>query len=105
MLNHNYAEWAARLADIPFVAEGEFYMTPEEDAWAEQLIHDWTAELNDRQRPNREQRRKLGVGSPNLEALGRPYLIAFPLAGSSPHMHTPHQDTIISGIVKRLARA
>lgn len=105
MLNHNYAEWAADLADIPFVPEGQFYPTAEETAWADALIEEWRRELNARQTPNREQRRRMGTEKPNLDALGDPYLVVFPLSGSSPHKFSPHQDAIIFGIMKRLARA
>lgn len=91
MLNWNYAEFAAELAEIPFVPEGRFYATPEERYWSDAYLTglqrawqpDWA----------------IGMRSEPV------YTVMWVLAGSSPHKFTPHQDAVITAILRRLARA
>jgi ADP-heptose:LPS heptosyltransferase/predicted SAM-dependent methyltransferase len=100
MLNRNYAEHAAKLAQIPFTPEGRFYESDEERAWAADLLDVWRAELNVAQpQPNRAQRRAGAMASEGM------YLVMFALSGSSHHKFTPHQDAVIIAILRRLKRA
>jgi ADP-heptose:LPS heptosyltransferase len=91
MLNHNYAEFAAELAGIPFRAEGEFHPTPEEDLWADEFIANLPGQI------------------PGNTVIGtRPeplFVILWSLSGSSPHKFTPHQDTVIKRVLEGLRRA
>lgn len=85
MLNHNYAEFAAKLAEIPFVPEGEFWPNADELAWREEFL----------------------ANLPLAKPLGSApvFTILWVLAGSSPHKFTPHQDNLIAAILERLKRA
>jgi ADP-heptose:LPS heptosyltransferase len=83
MLNHNYAEFAAKLAEIPFRPEGEFHPTLDEEEWAEEFI----ATL---------------PGQSRTDPL---YIVLWSLSGSSPHKFTPHQDTVIKRVLTQLRRA
>lgn len=90
MMNHNYAEFAAKLAQVPFTAEGQFYPTPEEDADASARID--------------AVRRALNPG-PLILSTEPIYTIMWALGGSSVHKWTPHQDEVIASIMLRLKRA
>lgn len=83
MMNRNYAEFAAMLAEIPFVPEGQFYTTREEDEWAQGFIA--------------EAQKKADVDPA--------FVIMWVLAGSSPHKFTPHQDTVMKIVMGSLKRA
>lgn len=97
MLNHNYGEFAASLAEIPFVAEGKFYETDEERTWAQGLRAEWAAE---------DWQRRNGGGPAPFGIRAEPqFVIVWALAGSSPHKFTPHQDAVIGAILARLKRA
>lgn len=88
MLDHNYAEFAAALAEIRFVPEGRFYPTPDEMTRAQERVVEMRAPLA---RP--------------LERADPVFLIMWVLAGSSPHKFSPHQDTVIKMIMGTLKRA
>jgi ADP-heptose:LPS heptosyltransferase len=83
LMNRNYAEFSAMLAEIPFVPEGRFYATIEERVWAKQYM----AQL----RASAEQ--------PDA------FFIMWVLAGSSPHKFTPHQDTVLRMVMGSLPEA
>jgi len=83
LMNRNYAEFAAMLAEIPFVPEGKFHTTPEEDAWAQTFIAE----------------------AQHKAELEPAFVIMWVLAGSSPHKFTPHQDTVLKMIFGSLKRA
>lgn len=91
MLNRNYAEFAAALAEIPFVPEGRFYATRDEDLWAQRFLGAI---------PLAKPADGL-IGARNAPV----FAILWVLSGSSPHKFTPHQDTIIKMILTRLSRA
>ena len=83
LMNRNYAEFGAMLAEIKFVPEGKFYTTPEEDGWCKTFMQE-AAQRAD---------------------LDRPFVILWVLAGSSPHKFTPHQDAILKMVMGSLKRA
>jgi len=89
-LNQNYAEHAAALAEIPFVAEGRFYATAEEYAWAD----DFLALAKER-----------AFGTPRMFERDDAYYVLFACAGSSPHKFNNHQDEVVREILARLTRA
>jgi ADP-heptose:LPS heptosyltransferase/SAM-dependent methyltransferase len=70
MLNRNYLEFAADIAEVPFKPHTKFYSTPVERAWA------------------RAEREKLGS-----------YVVLWSLAGSSVHKAWPHLDTVVARIM------
>lgn len=70
MLNRNYLEFAAEIAEVPFKPHHKFYTTPEERAWA------------------RAEREKMGN-----------FVVLWSLAGSSVHKAWPHLDTIVARIM------
>ncbi|MCU0689769.1 MAG: methyltransferase domain-containing protein [Polyangiaceae bacterium] len=74
-MNENYSEFAALLADVPFVPEGRFYATPEEEKEAKRFVS------------------------------AKEYSVMWVLAGSSPHKFTPHMDDIIHMILVGLPAA
>lgn len=91
MLNGNYAEHAAAIAQVPFVAEGQFYPTPQEVERAERFLSEINSDMN----------REAIIGH-----IGEPvFVILWALAGSSPHKATPHQDWIVNEVLNRLKRA
>lgn len=91
MLNHNYGEHAAALAEIPFVPEGRFYASAEETAWCDEYLAPLAYAL--------EPGLTIGMRSDPV------YVVMWVLAGSSPHKWSPHMDTVIHLILKRLRRA
>lgn len=91
MLDHNYAEFAAELAQVPFTPEGQFYPTQAEDDEAKARIE-------------AVARRAMNPG-PLIMATEPVYSILWALGGSSPHKWTPHQDEVIAAIMLRLKRA
>ncbi len=92
MLDRNYAEIHADLAQVEFRASGirGFYAADEEiDAARERIA---------------EIRRAMNPGP--LVTAGEPvYTILWALSGSSVHKWTPHQDEVIAKIMLRLKRA
>jgi ADP-heptose:LPS heptosyltransferase len=88
MMNHNYAEFAASLAEIPFVPEGKFYPDADEVQSARERMV--------------EIRRALAAP---MEVAQPVFVIMWVLAGSSPHKFTPHQDTVMRMILGTLKRA
>lgn len=91
MLNVNYAEFAADLAELPFKAEARFYPTKDEEAWADGYL----AALQQIFAPD-------WVIGMRAEPV---YAIMFVLSGSSPHKFTPHMDAVMNMVLHRLARA
>lgn len=94
MLDRNYAEFAADLAEIPFKPEGKFYPTDVEKAWVADQVRELIVAMNP---PT--------TGMPFGVRLPRPYIVVWTLSGSSPHKFTPHQDTVIQMILLQLKRA
>lgn len=91
LLNRNYAEHAAKIAEIPFKAEGRFYASPEEAAFAAGFVSELASSMN----------KGLMIGERSMPTFN----IMWVLSGSSPHKFSPHQDTVMSAILKRLSRA
>lgn len=88
ILNRNYAEFAAKLAQIPFKPEGKFYPTAAEEVLAMEL--------------RSSARAVLARPMYNDEPV---FVMMWVLAGSSPHKWTPHQDTILKMVLGTLKRA
>lgn len=70
-LDHNYGEFVADIAEVPYKSEGRFYPTDAEVAWAREFI----------------------------AGLKAGFVVLWALAGSSVHKFTPHQDTIIARLM------
>lgn len=83
LMNKNYAEFAAVLAELPFVAEGHFHASEDETSWA----HRFKAECAEDAK------------------VADPFFIMWVLAGSSPHKFTPHQDTVLKMVMGSLPDA
>lgn len=74
MLNQNYGEFVARIADLPYRSEAGFYPTRAEELEAERYVH-------------------------NLRR-GKPvFAILWALAGSSLHKAYPHMDDVIANVL------
>lgn len=68
-LGHNYLEFIADLADLPYQSEAKFYPSTEETTWVDEYLAESGAK--------------------------KPFNVLWALSGSSVHKFTPHQDTII----------
>jgi ADP-heptose:LPS heptosyltransferase len=90
-MNGNYAEHAAAVAEVPFVAEGQFYTTEQEEKTARNFVLKCREDMN----------KNLVIG----EKMQPIFTIMWVLAGSSPHKFTPHQDVVLREILHRLKRA
>ena len=91
LLNQNYAEHAAAIAEIPFRAEGKFYPTKEERSRALEHVNKLRDDAN--------------AGNTIGERDQATFNILWVLAGSSPHKFTPHQDVVVRAVLSRLRRA
>jgi ADP-heptose:LPS heptosyltransferase len=91
LLGGNYAEHAAAIAQIPFVAEGQFYPDDAEVIRAETFLREIKDNMN----------KGLVIGQRSHPA----YVVMWVLSGSSPHKFTPHQDVIVRELLARLKRA
>ena len=74
MLNQNYGEFVARIADVPYRSEARFYPTGAEKAEADRYVHN------------------LRRGKPVFPVL-------WALAGSSLHKAYPHMDDVIANVL------
>ena len=80
MLNQNYGEFVARIADLPYRSEAKFYPTDAEDMDAGRYMH-------------------------NLRS-GKPvFAILWALAGSSLHKAYPHMDDVIANVLAAMPQA
>lgn len=75
MLNQNYGEFVARIADLPYESAARFYPTPAEASEADRYVHN------------------LSRGKPA-------FVVLWVLAGSSLHKTYPHMDDVIANIVE-----
>lgn len=98
MMDGNYAEFAADLAEIPFVPEGQFYPSDDEKKWAADFVRELTVAMD----PDANRTR---AAQPFGTVLARPYIVAVSLSGSSPHKANPHMDGVILRILERMPRA
>jgi ADP-heptose:LPS heptosyltransferase len=82
MMNRNYSEFMARIAELPFTPEGKFYPTDEEREWAEDF--------------------KASLIKADLLVVKtqRPFLIVWALAGSSVHKFYPNMDPVIAAVLR-----
>lgn len=80
MLGHNYGEFVARIADLPYKSESAFYPSRAEEVEAERYVH-------------------------NLRR-GKPvFAIMWALAGSSMHKAYPHMDDVIANVLAAMPEA
>lgn len=80
MLNQNYGEFVARIADVPYRSEARFYPTRAEELEADRYVH-------------------------NLRR-GKPvFSIMWALAGSSLHKTYPHMDDVIANVLASMMEA
>ena len=80
MLNHNYGEFVARIADLPYENAARFYPSFEEEMQAERYLH-------------------------NLRR-GKPvFAVMWALAGSSLHKAYPHMDDVIANVLQAMPEA
>jgi ADP-heptose:LPS heptosyltransferase len=82
VLNRNYLEFVADIAEVPYRSEAKFYPAPEEAAWARKFI--------------------AGL---NKNVFERAFPILWALSGSSIHKATPHADAIIARIMLEMPEA
>jgi len=80
MLNQNYGEFVARIADVPYKSEAQFYPTHEEEIDAGRYVHN------------------LRWGKPA-------FAILWALAGSSLHKAYPHMDDVIANVLAAMPEA
>jgi ADP-heptose:LPS heptosyltransferase len=85
MCNHNYLEFIAKMAGLPFHAEHRFYASEDEQQWAKDYIARIHAAVN--------------RNTPTLERSKKPFVVMWALAGSSVHKFYPHQDAIIARLM------
>ncbi len=80
MLNQNYGEFVASIADVPYRSEARFYPTRAEELEADRYVH-------------------------NLRR-GKPvFSIMWALAGSSLHKTYPHMDDVIANVLASMLEA
>lgn len=82
-LGHNYLEFTAEIAQLPYKSEARFFETPEEKAEVLRFLA------------------KMRGGNVFKPA----FTIMFALAGSSHHKFYPHQDTVLARIISELPDA
>jgi len=91
LCNHNYGEFAAKMAELPFHAEHKFFATPGEDADVMAFVG------------------KIGAAANPGWAIGqkwvKPFVIMWALSGSSPDKNYPHMDAVIARILMEIPHA
>jgi len=87
MMNRNYLEWTAMLAELPYRSESRFYPSKAEIVQAQTYLIDF--------------RRSLGgkILKPKR------FNIMWCLAGSSIHKFYPHQDDVIANLLRAMPQA
>jgi len=91
MCDHNYMEFTAKLAELPFFPEYHFHETAEERSWARNRI----ADIAD------QQNKGLQLGMVGK----RPFVIMWALSGSSTHKSYPHMDAVIARLLTEISHA
>lgn len=91
VLNKNYLEWTAELAEVPYASEAHFYPSIDETSRATNYLSDFRNSLAG----------DLAIG---MRTPAR-FNILWCLAGSSVHKFTPHQDTVIAHLLATLPEA
>jgi ADP-heptose:LPS heptosyltransferase/SAM-dependent methyltransferase len=89
LLNRNYLEFTALIAELPYMSEARFYPTDEE--------RDSAARFFARARLKAAGYAQAPTGPANVPAT---FNIVWALAGSSPHKFYPHQDEVIEQILR-----
>jgi ADP-heptose:LPS heptosyltransferase/predicted SAM-dependent methyltransferase len=91
MLNRNYLEFTAMLAELPYMSESRFYATDEERAAVARFF-------------SRARIRAAGHSTDAVLAapvnIPATFNVVWALAGSSPHKFYPHQDEVIDQILR-----
>ena len=82
MLNHNYGEFVARIADVPYCSDAKFYPTYDEVVEADRYVY------------NTRPKRNKPVFS-----------ILWAMAGSSVHKAYPHMDDVIANVLAAMPEA
>lgn len=80
MLNHNYGEFVARIADLPYRSDAQFYPTMDEQAEADRYVY-------------------------NLRPKKPVFAVLWALAGSSLHKTYPHMDDVITNVLAAMPEA
>lgn len=92
LMDRNYAEFAAQIAQVPFQPGGQFYATAEEETEAKRGLDAIAASID-------------GPGVAGLGAREPLFFILWALSGSSPHKANPHADRVIGATVQAFRRA
>lgn len=91
VMNRNYLEWTAELAELPYTSEAKFYPSDDERSAAKGYLADFKNAL--------AGPLKMGMRAPDR------FNILWCLAGSSVHKFTPHQDTVIARLLEQVPEA
>ena len=89
--DHNYLEFQAKVAELPFRPEHRFYASDEEEARSKRFI----ARIAEGMNPG------WGIGQRWI----KPYVVMFALAGSSVHKTYPHMDAVVDWILVEIPNA